>query len=243
MRTGAVTISHGPGTGLRFDPGGSNPGYGLGTNEPAVQRALATYVRPGGVFYDIGANVGFHTVIGARLVGPAGRVVAFEPIPSTAEALRRNLALNGFTNTEVIEGAVTARRGRALMLLGNEPTWARLAGSPGSQDAPAGGGNVEVETYAIDALIAQGRIARPTVVKIDAEGAEIDVLRGMAGVLRSDRPIIVCELHGTGREFVPLMREFDYRLAPLESDLPIESLGDTAHVLALPAAPIAPGAA
>ena len=237
MRTVETTIAHGPGAGLIFNPGGANPGYGLGTNEPAVQAALATHLKPGDVFYDIGANVGFHTVIGARLVGPAGRVVAFEPIPSNAGALRRNLSRNDFANSEVIEGAVSSAAGHAIMLLGDEPTWARLADAHGSPTPADRTRTVEVETFALDDLIAAGRIPGPDVVKIDAEGAEIDVLKGMARTLRDKRPIIVCELHGTNREVAELLRAHHYDLTPLESDEPIEALGYTAHVLALPQSP------
>src|SRR5918998_6796872 len=64
-----------------------------GTLEPPVQEALRRLIAPGAVFYDIGANVGFFTILGSRLVGPAGRVLAFEPVPWCAEAVRTNAAL------------------------------------------------------------------------------------------------------------------------------------------------------
>ena len=75
------TLSIGVGAGLRIDPSTSNPDYATGANELPVQQALAQYLSPGAVFYDVGANIGFLTIIGARLVEPHGRVYAFEPVP------------------------------------------------------------------------------------------------------------------------------------------------------------------
>ena len=106
IRTQDVVISHGIGAGLKFNAGGANPGYALGTSEPPVQDALARLVKPGDVAYDIGANVGFFTVLLGRLVGPTGAVAAFEPLPPTAEALRKNAALNGFVHVTVFAHAV-----------------------------------------------------------------------------------------------------------------------------------------
>jgi FkbM family methyltransferase len=231
MRTREVTIPHGVAAGLRFDPGGANPGYGLGTNEPDVQRAIAAHLKPGGVFYDLGANVGFHTVNGARVAGPTGHVVAFEPIPDNAAALRRNVERNGFTNVRVIEAAVSSAPGRQAMRLGAEPGWAKLADAA---SLAAGDVALEVPLVTIDDLVARGEIEPPTVVKMDVEGAEVAALRGMSRTLSTARPVLICELHGTAGEVVPLLREFGYDLRPLESDMPLENLGPTSHVLASP---------
>src|SRR4051794_28059404 len=83
-------ILRGAGKGLKFNPGGSNPGYALGTSEPFVQDALVSLVKPGMTAFDIGANVGFLAVILARLVGAGGRVVCFEPLENNAEMIERN---------------------------------------------------------------------------------------------------------------------------------------------------------
>src|SRR5580658_10208738 len=98
LRERPRTIARGQGRGLRFNPAGTHPGYALGTSEPEIQELLAANVKPGSVMWDVGANVGFLTLIAARLVGPNGQVVAFEPLPSNCEAIRRNLALNQMGN-------------------------------------------------------------------------------------------------------------------------------------------------
>src|SRR4051794_11745594 len=99
---GAVTIRHGAAKGVKIHADDrSNVGYALGTTEPQVQDVLGESLNRRDVFYDVGGNVGFFPLIAAKLVGPEGRVVAIEPLPENADALRRNVALNGFENVEV----------------------------------------------------------------------------------------------------------------------------------------------
>src|ERR1700682_1610114 len=86
-------ILHGSGQGLQFNVAGSHSAFILGNHEPEVQKILATFLRPGRVYYDIGANVGFFAVIAARLVGPSGRVVCFEPLPANARQIEYNARL------------------------------------------------------------------------------------------------------------------------------------------------------
>ncbi|MEY2517755.1 MAG: hypothetical protein QOJ89_5113, partial [bacterium] len=91
-----------------------------GTLEPPVQEALRRLLAPGDVYYDIGANVGFFTLVGARLVGPAGRVVAFEPVPWCARAVAHNIEINGFEHAEIRAEAVGAEDGSARLLVVGE---------------------------------------------------------------------------------------------------------------------------
>src|SRR5712691_602322 len=97
LRNQEETIQRGAGKGLRFNAGPSNIGFILGNADPDVQNALQTLVHPGDVIYDVGANVGFFTVIAARLTGPSGRVVAFEPIDENRHVLEANARSNGFS--------------------------------------------------------------------------------------------------------------------------------------------------
>src|SRR5271165_5084603 len=102
-----IQIQHGPAEGLwiRVNPRtGQNVQQGIG--EPQVQQALVSYLRPGMTFYDLGANIGYFSLIAARLVGPTGRVVSFEADPEIAARLRENLARNNFSRARVEEKAV-----------------------------------------------------------------------------------------------------------------------------------------
>jgi FkbM family methyltransferase len=207
------TIRTGVGAGLRFNAGGANVGYVFGTTEPLVQRLLASRLRPGGVVFDIGANVGFFTVIAARLVGPEGRIFAFEPLPEAIPILRRNAALNGMSSVEVIEAAVGAADGQGTLRIPDLLLGARLDDSASDGDR-----QVVVQITSIDSALARGEIVPPDFVKIDAEGAEGDVLRGMAKTIRAHRPEILCELHETAAIVLPLLESFGYAVDYVEPD-------------------------
>ena len=86
---GTHTMSHGIGKGLKFDSGGERIAYVLGTAEPEQQNVMSQFLRQGDVFYDIGANKGFFTVLAARLVGDKGVVYAFEPFPESCKLIEK----------------------------------------------------------------------------------------------------------------------------------------------------------
>jgi FkbM family methyltransferase len=206
-------IAHGAGKGLRFNPGGANAGFLLGTSEPAVQQVLSELVTPGMVVFDVGANVGFLTLIAARLVGGNGRVIAFEPVPRNAACIARNLSLNRFANVTVRTEALGATDGSAPFLLSTEPTWGRLA-SLGSIPCDAAG-ETSVTVRRLDGLLAREEVPPPDLIKIDVEGAELDVLVGAATALRLVRPILMIELHGTNAAIAEQLTTLNYRPAVL----------------------------
>lgn len=158
-----------------------------------LTRFLARAVQPGMVCVDIGANLGYYALLMADLAGPRGRVLAVEPNPAVARLLQSNLDVNGFAGrAEVLPLALgdgSLARARLAIPLG-EPKNAALLPS----DAEAGTAElVEVPVAAFDALA--GAPPRIDLVKIDAEGAEDAILRGMAATLRRDRPILVLEFN------------------------------------------------
>jgi FkbM family methyltransferase len=237
LEKGALRVPQGRAGGLLFDMrylpishahAGSIASGGL---ESSVQEALVRHLGRGGAFYDIGANVGFFSLLGARLVGlDQGRVYAFEPAPDNAEAIRRNAELNGAGNISVITKAVAAQTGVARLQIVDDQSWSKLVETgehPNRQE------EIEVETAALDDLLARREILPPTVVKIDVEGAELSVLAGMRRTIEEHRPTIICELHDTNRQFVDAMGEHQYRVINLEGTAPIE-IGDSAYALALP---------
>jgi FkbM family methyltransferase len=192
---------------------------------------MIRHLGEGGVFYDIGANLGFFALLGARLVGPGGKVYAFEAAPDNAQAITVNAAINEIANIEVIAKAVAARSGTGRLQVVDDQSWSKLAeygAHPYTEQL------MEVELVSIDELIAAGTIEPPTVVKIDVEGAELAVLEGMRQTLQRFGPAIICELHDTHTEFAEFMRGCDYRLINLEGAVPVEQEGASAHALALP---------
>jgi FkbM family methyltransferase len=231
LRHREVVIPHGIAAGLRFNAEGANAGYALGTSEPAVQRELATVLHPGAVFWDVGANVGFFTVMGARLVGPTGRVVAFEPVPDSARAIKRNAERNAMSNVTVIACAACAVTGAAMLSFGGESTQARLVATAA---ADPGARTLRVSGVRLDEAASAFGVPEPDVVKIDVEGAECDVIRGMVEVMRRHRPIILAEMHGRNAEFADLLQAHGYRLRSVETDAAPEVAPWWAHVLATP---------
>jgi FkbM family methyltransferase len=231
LRDGETTMVHGIGAGLRFDPSGAHPGYGLGTSEPDIQAVLAELVEPDDVFYDIGANVGFFTVLGAHLVGPEGRVVAFEPLPAAAAALRRNVAANSFSTVHVVEAAVDDHSGEAMLHLPSteRSTGARLKRKAGSGSEAS---RLRVKVVAIDEQIAAGELPVPDVIKLDVEGAELRVLDGMRETLARHRPTLICETHGTVRKVTAALRSQGYSTEIVE---PVGEDAWNGHIVARPA--------
>ena len=203
-----------------------------GNLESAVQEAMVRHLGQGGVFYDIGANLGFFALLGAHLVGAEGRVYAFEAAPDNAEAIAANARLNSCANVEVIAKAVASRAGRGRLQVVDDQSWSKLEDYG---EHPYTESVIEIELVAIDELLEAGRLRPPTLVKIDVEGAELAVLEGMRATIERHRPAIVCELHGTHREFVAFMEGCGYRLINLEGTIPVADEGASAHALALPA--------
>jgi FkbM family methyltransferase len=223
-------IAHGEGKGLRFNPSGENAGYALGTTEPGVQETLTRLLASGRTFYDVGANVGFFSLIAARRVGPSGRVYAFEPLPDNAEALIHNVELNALENVEVIQAAVSAHPGQALLAVTEESVQAHLAEIETQVPTMQ---TIEVEVTSIDAEVAAGK-PPPDVVKIDYEGAELAVIEGMRATLAEHRPALVCELHGTHAEVCDFFEPLDYRLGIVESVASIRTHVGPLHLIAEP---------
>ncbi|EAW36173.1 FkbM family methyltransferase [Lyngbya sp. PCC 8106] len=191
IRNRDVIIEQGVGAGLRFNSGTSNPDYALGVNELSVQQALVDCLKPGDIFYDIGAHVGFFTAITARQVGSQGKVYAFEPDPQNATRLQANMQLNHFQNVTLFQKAVSNYGGQGELLLAEYPGGHTLATAGTPPDLK---GAITVELVCIDDLVTQHILEPPSVVKIDVEGAELEVLQGMAATIQQYHPIILYEV-------------------------------------------------
>ena len=236
-RRGSLRVNAGLGVGVRLSAAHvpvSHAHAGLlasGLLELPVQEAMKRLLAPGEVFYDVGANVGFFALAGARHVGPSGAVYAFEPVPDNAAAIRAGAELNGFANVEVIEKAAGRAAGGDRLLLVEDLSWSHLE-SQGSH--PRATGTLEIEIVAIDDLVAAGRVPPPQLVKIDVEGAELDVLEGMRKTIEEHRPAIVCELHDTAAAFVETMEGLGYASSNLEAKQSLLDAPPGVHALATP---------
>lgn len=165
---------------------------GLYQTEEVHTRFFRKLVGPGMVVFDIGANVGYYTLQGAVRVGAEGQVHAFEAVSSTYARLVRNVELNGFGNVLAHRHAVSDRRGRVEVFVGDASNTgtSRLSASP----ANSSGLSEEVEALTIDEYVEAQGIGAVDVIKIDVEGSELAVLRGMNDVLRRGRPKLLVEV-------------------------------------------------
>ena len=170
--------------------------YLQGNAEPEVQDALATYLKPGGCFFDVGAHIGVYSLMACRLVAAWGRVVAFEPDPRNAQLIREHALRNGFGNISVaqvavwrFDGEVCFRRG-GLQLTGQSSRRGAVVNS-GLDTGPEG--IISVRAVSLDRF-AEGSCS-PDLIKIDVEGAEDEVLKGATGLLTGARPTLICEVH------------------------------------------------
>jgi FkbM family methyltransferase len=189
-------------------PQSSVPGCWLGYYEHRKQRRFAEAIKPGHVVFDVGANVGFYTLLAASRCASNGHVVAFEPLPSNVAFLQRHLKLNRVCNTTVVEAAVADFAGTAgFVEIHDRASEGRLAP----------GGLRTVRVMSLDSAWREGTLPPPDVLKIDVEGGELDVLKGAVELLRTRRPQIFLATHG--RELhdacCRLLTDVNYLLEPI----------------------------
>ena len=218
-----VQIQHGPAKGLwlRLNPrtGGN---YFQGGGEPEVQTAMQRYLLPGMTFYDIGANIGFFSLLAARIIGAQGHVVAFEADPEVAQRLRDHVERNHFSTISIEQKAVWSET-RPVFFARTDPETSPDRGL-GHVVAISGSNTICVQAISLDDLLQTS--PAPDFLKCDVEGAEVAVFNGAKRLLKEIRPILLCETHSEENRRV-LLEEFT-RLG-----YKCESLSQN-HILALP---------
>jgi len=158
----------------------------------AERRLLGELVKPGMTAVDVGANVGLYTLLMAELVGRSGRVIAFEPDPDLVKLLGDNCAANGAANVEVHNVALGSGPDRMIL---NRLTLNSGENHLGSNGRTAFRRPLEVQVAAFDG-IAPG--VRPDFVKVDVQGWELNVLRGMEGTLKASDSTVYLEFWPDG---------------------------------------------
>jgi FkbM family methyltransferase len=164
-----------------------------GVYEPHVRECFHALLRPGDVFIDVGAHIGYHAVFAAHRVGGMGRVFAFEAEPEMHQRLARNLAQ--FSWAQAVHAAVwdhsdTLSFERSSVV--QESGWGTLCAV---RDL-ARGEHLDVEAVALDDWCRDNRVTRCDAMKLDAEGSELAVLRGAQGLLERFRPCLILEING-----------------------------------------------
>lgn len=190
--------------------------------EPLETSVVVGWLRAGDVFVDLGANIGYYTVVASRRCGHGGRVWAFEPEPDNFELLGRNIALNALANVEAVNAAAGAESGTAQLYLSDDNQGDhRLYCSDGRDDC------IVVHKHALDDWFA-GRDARVDMVKMDTQGMEAQIVAGMRGLIERNRErlALIVEfwpfgLAGAGdspERLASLLAPFGFRVRKIDED-------------------------
>lgn len=211
-RSTVMRIRRGPVRGMRWIIGDGVHGYWLGTYELDKQLAMQKFVRPGMTVYDVGANRGFYMLFFSQLVGPTGRVYAFEPLPSQVQALLDHVRLNAIANAWIIDCAASDKTAMSGFTFDRGATENRLS----DENDP----RLIVSTLRLDDanLAPADFIKPPDFIKIDVEGAELAVLKGAAKLLQEHRPVLFVALdwRATRRECLRLLDSLGYQSFTLD---------------------------
>jgi len=193
-----------------------------GVYEPGtVDLFMKLLTREGMVVVDLGANVGYFTMVAAKLVGNSGKVYAFEPEPSNFELLLRNIKLNGYTNVVPINKAVSNREGPGELFISNHRTSESqiFKRENGSEIVP-------IESTSLD-IFFNDRDHHIDVIKMDIEGAEELALHGMSSVLKNNQHIkIITEFNpetlekagSSPKEYLTIFIELGFKLYRIDEE-------------------------
>lgn len=202
-------------------------------SEVVIQRVIEARLPEAGFFIDIGANFGLHTLLGCDLVGHRGQVLAVEPVPENLRLLRRNLELNGFAeHCSIAEVALTdGSCNRVEMTI--EPGLSLAA----TLKPQSHGHKIEVDACTLDQLLGDS-YPTPSLVKIDVEGAEHNILKGAVRLLSQKVPLLI-EVHryelsnfgSSSEKLTSFLASYGYREERL--DEVSSKLGDYHHSLFL----------
>ena len=202
-----VRILQGPLRGKKWILGSQRHAFWLGGYEPQMQRLIAAELKRGGTFYDIGANVGFYSMLASVLIDP-GKVFAFEPLPVNLSYLRKHLDLNGIDIVDVKEVAISDEVGAARFQTEKTGAMGRLNEL----------GNLQVKTSTLDSLIDSNEISPPNYIKMDIEGAEFKALQGAKRCFMEYRPKLFLGTHGAEVhcKCIQLLRSWNYDIKVIE---------------------------
>ncbi|MFC1667838.1 FkbM family methyltransferase [Chlamydiota bacterium] len=191
--------------------------YRKGVWEPELTSTVLSLVKPGMTIVDVGADIGYFTLLFAKCAGEGGQVFSFEPIPKAREYLERNIALNGFKNIR-IESCALFDSERNIIL---EQPFNKSRVNPKKKIASSH--DIRVITRIFDQWVEKRNIARIDAIKIDVEGAELNVLKGMKKSIQKYHPHFFIEIHPEyikqfgykTAEVIAFLNDYKYRIEPV----------------------------
>jgi FkbM family methyltransferase len=236
-----LTTLTGPARGLRFRLNLRQfiePLYFYGTYELCEARAIERVCQQGWVVWDCGIYLGYYTNLFSRLVGPKGRVVAFEPDPGNIERTRGNLALNNFGNVQFVQAAIGAPVGEIDFVISHN-TNSHIQGAYIGTDhldyatRERTDEVIKVRCMSLDEAYRDAKLPRPDLIKIDIEGAELEALQYLDKITTEVRPVIILELHNPECDAAAweFSQRANYSLESLDRGVPVRSREETGGTL------------
>jgi FkbM family methyltransferase len=214
--------------------------YWLGTYEIELQQTIQDLVKPGMVVYDVGANIGYISLMLARQVSKTGKIFSFEALPENQERFLLNLTTSGFGDwVQLVKAAVVDKTGTVQFQIGPSGGMGKAAGSAGRQEYSYTK-SIEVQAICLDDFVFEQRNPAPRVVKMDIEGGEVLALPGMSRVLEQVKPVMMLELHGPEAASVAwqILKKAGYRICQMQPTYPqvdsLDGLDWKAYLLAFP---------
>ncbi len=202
--------------------------YGL--HEPFETEILKKEIKEGDVVLDIGANIGYYTLIFAKLVGDNGKVYAFEPDPESFQLLSKNVEINGYKNVILIKKAVSDKNGKTKLFISKHNK-----GDNRIYDPKDDSESIEVDVIRLDDYFKKD-YSKLDFIKLDVQGAEFNVLLGSLGILQKMRTLkIATELYPDAlrafgfepSEYLDFLAKNNYKLYNInESIKKLESIDD-----------------
>lgn len=215
-----VRIVQGRLKGRKWIVGSGVHGCWLGSYELDKQKLFERTIQPGKVVYDLGANVGFYTLLSSVIVGASGKVYAFEPLPRNINYLRQHMKINQVENVQIIEAAISDKTGEVTFNEGADPSTGRIDGN----------GAIYVKCVALDQLYASNEVLAPDFMKIDIEGGELLALQGARQIIEKHHPVIFLATHGNEVhvQCLKLLASFGYEVRSVDQ----RSMEETDEVIA-----------
>ena len=183
----------------------------VGIREKLFTETLQSELREGDCVVDIGANIGYYSLMEARLIGPQGKVYAIEPAPHNINLLKESIRLNNYGNIETFHLAIGQSDGISPLYISDHPNWCSFYPPRKIK------GQIDIEVASLDSFLMDKR--RPNLIRMDVEGYEYEILNGMSGILESTMPLrLFVEFHPDimGRQraaaFLSTLRDHRFQL-------------------------------
>lgn len=204
-----IRILQGPLKNKKWIKGSGVNGYWIGSYESDGQKVFIKNLKKGNVVFDIGANVGFYSLLAAELVGLEGKVFAFEPFEENFNYLKKHIEINNYKNIFSFKAAVS-----------DKSSFAFFKKEESSAMGHFGDGNINVETISLDDWVQNGKLPTPDFLKIDVESAEFLVLKGAQDLLKINHPIIFLSIHSDllREECFNFLLSMGYNLFPIKEE-------------------------